>query len=154
MPQRTVPLTAEGKARLEDELRTLKTRRRPELSARIQEETESGDVTDNAEYEELKELFAITEARITELEQTLARATLVEKPTGGIVGLGSRVTLRGDDGVEETWTLVRPEEANTLEGCISTESPVGRAVLGCRIGDTPSVTTPAGPMTMTILSVE
>jgi transcription elongation factor GreA len=154
MPQRTVPLTAEGKARLEDELETLKTRRRPELSARIQEETESGDVSDNAEYEELKELFAITEARIAELEQTLARATLVEKPTGGVVGLGSTVTLRGDDGLEESWTLVRPEEANTLEGCISTESPVGRVLLGRRAGDAVTVATPGGQMTMTVLQVE
>lgn len=154
MPQRTVPLTAEGKARLEDELTALKTRRRPELTARIQEETESGDVSDNAEYEELKELFAITEARITELEQTLSRAIEIEKPTGGIVGLGSKVTLRADDGLEEVWLLVRPEEANTLDGSISTESPVGRAVLGCRQGDTPTVITPAGEMKMTVLKVE
>ncbi len=154
MPQRSVPLTAEGKARLEDELDGLKNRRLPELIARIQEETESGDVSDNAEYEELKELYAITEARIAELEMTLARAIEIEKPTGGVVGLGSKVTLRGDDGLEEVWLLVRPEEANTLDGSISTESPVGRAVLGCREGDTPVVQTPAGEMTMTVLKVE
>jgi transcription elongation factor GreA len=154
MAQRTVPLTAEGKARLEEELENLRTRRRPELSARIQEETESGDVSDNAEYEDLKEQFAITEARIADLEQTLARATLVEKPAGGIIGLGSTVTLRGDDGIEETWMLVRHEEANTLEGRISTDSPVGRAVEGRRAGDSATVITPGGEMTMSILKVE
>jgi transcription elongation factor GreA len=78
MAQGTVPLTAAGKARLEDQLDLLRTRRRPELMARIQDETESGDVSDNSEYEELKETAAIVDARIRELEQTLSKAVLVE----------------------------------------------------------------------------
>lgn len=153
MAQRTVPLTAAGKARLEDELADLRTRRRPEIMARIQDETESGDVSDNSEYEELKEAAAIVTARIEELEQTLGHSVLVEATGDGTVGLGSRVTLRGDDGDEEVWTLVSPQEANALAGAISTESPVGRAVLGCRKGDSASVRTPAGEMLYTVVEV-
>ena len=153
MAQRTVPLTAAGRARLEDELQTLRNRRLPDLMARIQEETESGDVSDNSEYEELKETAAIVEARIRELEQTLSNAVPVEAAADGTVGLGSRVTLRSDDGEEEVWTLVSREEANALAGTISTESPVGRAVLGCRKGDAATVRTPAGELVYTIVEI-
>jgi len=153
MAQRTVPLTAAGMARLAEELETLRSRRLPDLMARIQEETESGDVSDNSEYEELKETAAIVEARIRELEQTLSNAVPIEASGDGTVGLGSRVTLRSDDGEEEMWTLVSPQEANALAGTISTESPVGRAVLGCRKGQSATVRTPAGEMVYTIVEV-
>ncbi len=153
MAQRAVPLTAAGKVRLEDELDDLRHRRRPDLMARIQDETESGDVSDNSEYEELKEAAAIVTARIEELEQTLNNAVLIEATADGTVGLGSRVTLRGDDGEEETWTVVSPQEANAVAGAISTESPVGRAVFGCRKGDSASVRTPAGEMLYTVVEI-
>ena len=151
---RTVLLTAGGKARLEEELELLRTQRRPALAARIQEATEHGDVSDNSEYEELKDEWAMIEARIRDLEQTLERAEVIQRDAADdAVGLGSRVTLRSDDGEEETWVLVSPEEANTLDGTISTESPVGRALLGCRVGDSPAVTTPGGTMVYTIVAV-
>ncbi len=151
---RTVRLTAEGKTRLEDELEGLRTRRLPTLAARIQEATEHGDVSDNSEYEDLKEEWVIVEARIRDLEQTLERAEIIHREAGDdAVGLGSRVTLRSDDGEEETWILVSREEANTLDGTISTDSPVGRALLGCRPGDSPTVTTPGGAIVYTVVSV-
>ncbi len=153
MAQRAVPLTAAGKVRLEDELDDLRNRRRPDLMARIQDETESGDVSDNSEYEELKEAAAIVTARIEELEQTLSNAVLIEATDDGTVGLGSRVTLRGDDGEEDVWTVVSPQEANAVAGAISTESPVGRAVFGCRKGDSASVRTPAGEMLYTVVEI-
>ncbi|MDP9365068.1 MAG: GreA/GreB family elongation factor [Chloroflexota bacterium] len=151
---RTVRLTAGGKARLEEELEALLTRRRPDLAARMKEATRHGDVSDSSEHEDLKEEWAIVEARIRDLEQTLERAEVIQRNAADdAVGLGSRVTLRGDDGEEETWVLVSPEEANSLDGTISTESPVGRALLGCRTGDSPSVTTPGGTMVYTVVSV-
>ena len=151
---RTVRLTAEGKTRLEEELDGLRTRRLPALAVRIQEATEHGDVSDNSEYEDLKAEWVTVEARIRDLEQTLERAEVIRREAGDdAVGLGSRVTLRSDDGEEETWILVSPEEANTLDGTISTESPVGRAVLGCRPGDSPTVTTPGGAIVYTVVSV-
>ena len=152
---RTVRLTAAGKLRLEDELTMLRTQRRPALATRIQESTEHGDISDNSEYEELKDEWQMIEARIWDLEQTLERAEVIQQEAShGIVGLGSRVTLRGDDGEEETWILVSREEANTLDGTISTQSPVGRVLLGCRVGDSPAVRTPGGPMVYTIVAVE
>jgi transcription elongation factor GreA len=150
----TVWLTEAGKSRLEEELHDLRTRRRPELQVRIQEATESGDISDNSEYEELKDEWAILVARIQELEQTLERAEVIQREAGDeVVGLGSTVTLRTDDGEEETWVLVSPQEANTLDGTISTESPVGRALLGCRPGDSATVRTPGGAMVYTVVSV-
>lgn len=152
MAQRSVPLTAAGIARLEDELQQLRLRRQ-DLAQRIQDETESGDVSDNSEYEDLKEQAAITDARIVELESTLSHAVVVEPVNDGTVGLGSRVTIRDEEGVEETWLLVRHEEANTLEGSISTDSPVGRALLGRREGDVARVETPAGAISMSVVKV-
>ena len=88
MPQ-SVWLTEVGKTRLEEELLDLRNRRRPEPHERIQEATESGDVSDNAEYEELKDEWAMLEARISELEQTLDRAAIIEKTSeDGVIGLG------------------------------------------------------------------
>jgi transcription elongation factor GreA len=150
---RTVQLTAAGKARLEEELAMLRNQRRPELAARIQEATEHGDVSDNSEYEEMKDEWAMIEGRIRDLEQTLEHAELVQPAAAGVIGLGSRVTLRSDDG-EETWILVSPEEANTLDGTISTDSPVGRALLGRRAGESTQVATPSGPITFVIVGIQ
>ena len=80
----TVWLTQAGKSRLEEELQDLRTRRRPELHARIQEATESGDISDNSEYEELKDEWASLEARIFELEQTLDRAEIIQPVDDGL----------------------------------------------------------------------
>ena len=153
MPQ-SVWLTEVGKARLEEELHDLRNRRRPELHERIQEATESGDVSDNAEYEELKDEWAMLEARIGELEQTLERAVIIEKPSeAGLVGLCSEVTLQADDGEVETWVLVSPQEAKTGDRRISTESPVGQALMGRRTGESTTVVTPGGSMRYTVVAV-
>jgi transcription elongation factor GreA len=154
MKVRTVQLTEAGKTRLEAELRHLETEKLPTLTSRIQEATEHGDVSDNSEYEDLKEEYVMVEARIRDLHQTLERAEIVHRDAGDDrIGLGSVVTLQGDDGEKETWTVVSPEEANSLEGTISTDSPVGRAVIGCRPGDSPSVVTPLGSLVYTVVSV-
>lgn len=150
----TVWLTEAGKARLEEELHDLRTRRRPELHTRIQEATESGDISDNSEYEELKDEWASLEARLHELEQTLDRAAVLDPAANAdVVGLGSTVHLRSDDGEEETWVLVSPQEANTLDGTISTQSPVGQALVGCRAGDSATVRTPSGAIVYTVVSI-
>lgn len=151
---RSIRLTAEGKARLEEELRHLLSVRLPDIDRRLQEANEHGDVSDNAEYEDLKEERVRVDDRIRELEQVLARAEVITEPQeGGVIDLGSRVTLRGPDGEEETWQIVSPEEANALDGSISTDSPVGKALIGKRVGDTPTVSTPAGEIVFTIVNV-
>lgn len=152
---RTVRLTPAGKRKLEEELQHLLDTKKPALATRIQESTEHGDVSDNSEYEELKEEFVLTEARIQELEQTLERAEIVDHPrAGNEIGFGSSVTIRGDDDLTETWTLVSPEEADTREGTISTESPVGQALLGHKVGDSATVRTPGGSIVYTVVSIE
>ncbi|MCC7024920.1 MAG: transcription elongation factor GreA [Thermomicrobiales bacterium] len=150
----TVWLTEEGKSRLETELQDLRARRRPELRARIQEATESGDISDNSEYEELKDEWAALEARIHELEQTLENAAVIQRDDQAeTIGLGSTVTLRSDDGEEETWVLVSPQEAHTGDGRISTQSPVGQSLIGRRAGESATVRTPGGSMVYTVVSV-
>jgi transcription elongation factor GreA len=150
----TVWLTQAGKTRLQEELNDLRTRRRPELHTRIQEATESGDISDNSEYEELKDEWASLEARIYELEQTLERAEIIQRQDGmETIGLGSKVTLRSDDGEEESWILVSPQEANSLDGTISTQSPVGQALIGRRVGDSATVRTPSGSIVYTVMAV-
>jgi transcription elongation factor GreA len=151
---RSVQLTSAGKARLEEELQTLVATKLPELQARIQEANEHGDISDNSEYEELKEDLILTEARIRELDGLLQRAEIIHREAGEeTVGLGSIVTIKTDDGETETWTLVGPEEANTLDGSISTESPVGRALVGRRAGESAAVKTPVGEIVYTVVKV-
>lgn len=152
--ERTIQLTADGHARLMQELKHLTEVKLPDISARIQDATEHGDVSDNSEYEDLKEEFVLTEARIRELEQTLERAEIIpEGSVDGTIHLGSRVTVRSDDDEEETWVLVSPEEASAVDGRISTQSPVGKALVGSRVGDSATVTTPGGQIVYTVVGV-
>lgn len=150
---RVVQLTQEGRQRLGDELNHLRKVKLPELTARIQDANEHGDISDNSEYEELKEELVLTDARIHELEFLLDKAEDIAPPERGHVGLGSSVTIRSDDGEEETWRLVSPEEADTRIGAISTDSPVGHALMGRKKGDTTSVETPAGTIAYSVTSV-
>lgn len=152
--ERTVQLTAAGKQKLEEELEYLVSVKRPELSSRIQDSSDQGDLTDNPEYDSVKEEIILTDARIQELEQMLERAEVIEQPSTDSVGLGSTVTIRGDDGVEETYTLVNHVEADIREGSISTDSPVGQALFGKRPGDSATVQTPGGPIVYTVVRIE
>lgn len=153
--ERAVVLTAEGKDELEHELQALRTVKLPELTRRIQELTLDGDVSDNSEYEDTKEQLVIIEARMRDIEDMLRHAQIIAKtPTDGVVKLGSRVALTDDEGSEQTWTLVGPAEANTAHRKISTDSPVGSALLGKRAGDTIVVHAPGGDITYVIQQVE
>lgn len=149
-----VQLTAQGRTKLDEELRMLREERQPALRDRIFEANEHGDVSDNGEFNDLKEELAMLEARATELEHMLSRAQIIEAGGGdGTVRLGSTVQIRDEDGEVETWQVVSHEEADSLAGSISTESPVGEALLGCREGESLTVSTPAGDIVYTVLSV-
>lgn len=148
-----VRLTPEGRDRLKEELEHLRHSKLPELTARIQDANEHGDISDNSEYEDLKEEVVLTDARVTELEFLLDTAEIVEPPSGGTIGLGSTVTIVSDDGEKETWRLVSPEEADTRAGAISTDSPVGHALVGRTKGDKTTVETPGGAITYTVSKV-
>lgn len=152
--ERPVILTQAGKDELEEELRQLRSVKLPAVTARIQELTSDGDVSDNSEYEDTKEDRIMIEARMREVENVLRRAqVMVPTDSKGVVQLGSSVVLVDGTGETDSWKLVSPEEANTMQGKISTDSPVGAALLGKRIGDEVVVRAPGGETKYTIREV-
>lgn len=152
--ERPVILTQTGKDELEEELRQLRSVKLPAVTARIQELTSDGDVSDNSEYEDTKEDRVMIEARVREIENVLRRAqVIVPTDSKGVVQLGSSVVLVDDDGETDTWKLVSPEEANTMQGKISTDSPVGSALLGKQIGEEVVVRAPGGETKYTVREV-
>lgn len=157
MHEKPVFLTPEGRAKLVAELKHLKVERRPEVAERIKASKEFSDTTDNSEYDESKNEQAFVEGRILTIERLLANAVLIEgssDPTHETVGIGSKVTLVNDDGETETYTIVGSAEASPRLGRISNESPVGRAVLGKRLGESVEVAVPAGIFHYKISSIE
>ncbi len=147
-------MTAAGMARLEEELKRLRTVERSELAVRLRDARESpGDQSDNLELLEAQHDYSLLEARIADLEYALAQAQVVESRHGDSAEIGSVVLVRDDDGEEESYTLVGPAEADPRHGLISIASPVGSALLGSRAGDEPVVNTPVGPRRLQVLKV-
>jgi transcription elongation factor GreA len=148
-------LTPEGYQKLEDELHYLKTVRRPEVAEAIHEAKMDGDVTENAGYEEAKRQQAFLEGRIMTIEAMLKSAVLIESngPSETVI-LGSRVTVVEDGFEPETYVIVGSAEANPGDGRISNESPLGKALLGHKVGDHVAFKTPGGPVEMEILQIE
>jgi transcription elongation factor GreA len=150
-----VYLTAEGKARLEEKLQHLLTVRRPEVADRIHQAKADGDISESGEYEDAKNEQAWLEGEIRSLEHTLRYAQLIANDgANGMVALGSVIKVKDGDGEEETYTLVGSAEANSRQRKISNESPVGKALLGHKVGDSVTVHSPAGALEFTILSIE
>src|SRR5687767_6414363 len=146
MQQKVVYLTPAGKERFAAELRELVTVRRHEVEERIRRAKEFSDTVDNAEYDEAKTEQAFVEGRIQELERMLAGARVIEAaPRADYVKLGTHVKVKGsDEDEEETYYLVGSQEADPRHGLISNESPMGRALIGRRVGDEVTVVAPAG----------
>ncbi len=156
MSRERIPITREGLEALRQEYEYLVKHRRPEIARIIQEAREHGDIRENAAYDAAKHDQAFIEGRIREIEELLKRVELIEQPTDGdrsVVRVGSTVTIE-IDGEIETYTIVGAIEAKPSAGRISNESPVGRALLGHRVGDTVTITTPNGQITARILKVE
>jgi transcription elongation factor GreA len=151
--ERAIQLTPAGKVKLEEELAHLLKVKRPDLANRIAESGAIGDQTDNAQQDGVKEELVQIDGRIAELEQMLERAVVLDAPSTDQVGLGATVTIRDQDGVEETWLLVDHAEMDTRDGSISTESPVGRALVGKRVGDSATVQTPGGVIVYTVIRI-
>ncbi len=149
-----VHLTVEGKARLEEELHNLLEVRRPEVAYRIQQAKLDGDISESGEYEDAKNEQAFIEGRIRQLEHMLQHAQIIESAPKGIVGLGSRVTVKDAEGEDYEWMLVGSAEANPRNSRISNESPVGQALMGRKVGDKVRANTPGGLEEFTVLKVE
>lgn len=148
-------LTPEGKLKLEAELEDLKTNKRKELAERLNFAIKQGDLSENADYIAAKEDQAFLEGRIRTLENMLRHVEIIEEQTGGSVRIGSRITVSEvgfDD--PETFSLVGAAEANPMEGKISNESPLGKALLGKHIGDEVEIDAPAGKMRFKIDAID
>jgi transcription elongation factor GreA len=154
METQDVFLTDDGRRRALAQLEFLRTVRRAEVAQYLHDAKESGDVVDNAAYEDAKNEQARLEGRILELEQLLATAKTISKMPTGIVSLGSITRLRTSENREYCYTIVGAFEAKPSSGLISNESPVGRALLGHKEGDLVIVSTPGGVKEYTILSIE
>ena len=153
METQDVFLTEDGRQRALSQLEFLRTIRRAEVAQYLHDAKEAGDVVDNAAYDDAKNEQARLEGRIMELEQLLAKAKSISRIDTDLVSLGSVVQLRTNDERECCYTLVGAFEANPSAGRISNESPVGKALLGHKVGDCIIVSTPGGVKEYTILTI-
>jgi len=152
-------LTEEGAAELRRELNELKNVKRPQLAAKLKEAIAQGDLSENADYHDAKEQQAFLEGRILYLEGLLHSAIIVapdddKKTKSSVIRVGTEVTVEEAGEPAETFTIVGAAEANPKEGKISNESPLGRALLGRKVGDKVKVDAPAGQLTFKIKAIK
>src|SRR4030042_3649613 len=149
-------LTLEGAVKLKAELEELKGPGREEMAKRLRSAIQMGDLSENADYHKAKEDQGFMEGRIQELEHLIKNAKIIDEaelPTDTIQ-VGSRVTVQEGNYPAETYFLVGATEADPRNGKISNESPIGRALLGGRVGNEVSVNTPSGEIKLKILTIE
>src|ERR1017187_3068729 len=148
-----VLLTPEGQQKLEVELEELRTVRRAEIAERIKYAKDFGDISENAEYEDAKNEQGMVEGRILTLENMLRNAVPIEESSErGVVRIGSEVELKDEFG-KQVFTIVGPAEVDVASGRISMESPVGKALIGHRNGESVDVQSPGGPRRVKIVRV-
>jgi transcription elongation factor GreA len=156
MATEKIPMTAEGFRSLEDELRHLRQVERPEIVKAIAAAREHGDLSENAEYHSAREKQGFIEGRILELEDVISRADVIDPRTltGSTVRFGATVELADEDSDEEsTFQIVGSHEANVEKGRISITSPLARALIGKKAGDSAEVNAPSGPKSYEIIKV-
>ncbi len=149
-------MTAEGLQELQAELAGLEEEGRREIAERIKTAREWGDLKENSEYHDAKNDQAHLETKIARLRERISTAVIVQEGEGaddGVVGFGSTVVVRDQDGAQRTWKIVSSHDAAPAEGLLSAESPVARALVGRRTGEQASVTLPRGESVLTIVSV-
>ena len=156
MDEKETILTPEGLRKLEEELEFLKTVKRKEVAERIKQSKEFGDLMENSEYEDAKNEQAFIEGRILTVEGMLRNAKVINDHDvrSDVVTVGSTVHLADEAGEELTYTIVGSPEADPRRDRISNESPVGRALLGKRRGETVTVKAPAGTIRYTIRAIK
>jgi transcription elongation factor GreA len=156
MEAKPIPLTPEGKRKLEEELAYLVNVRRPEVAEKIHSAKMDGDIMENAGYEAAKEEQAMLEGRIAYLENLLRNVVLIENDgQSATVRLGSVVTIQ-EEGQDdpETYVIVGAAEADPTAGRISNESPLGKALMGRKVGDRVTVMAPGGEVRFILRAVE
>jgi len=156
MSEKTVFLTYEGLKERERELEYLKTEKRKEISEKIKVALGFGDLSENAEYDEAKNEQAEVELKIVRLEKMLKNAKIIDNDdvSTDVVSMGIKVkVLDIDMEEEETYSIVGSEEADPMENKISDESPMGKAILGAKVGDVVTVEAPNGSFEVKILEI-
>src|SRR5436190_12702289 len=146
--QKDVILTPEGLQKLKDELQHLQTEKRREVAERIKEAREFGDISENSEYDDAKNEQAMLEQRISQLEERLRRATVIDESDVDTeaVSVGTMVHVKDQkSGESRKFRIVGSAEANPAEQKLSNESPIGRALLGHKRGEVVAVEVPRGP---------
>ncbi len=149
--------TKEGLEKLKNDLNQLKTKGRADIARQIAEARDKGDLSENAEYDAAKDAQGHLEARIAQLEDLVGNARLVDesKLDASTVSILSKVTIKNKkNGASFTYMLVSEEEADLKKGKISTQSPIGKGLLGKKEGDTALIKTPAGEIQFEILKIE
>lgn len=151
-----VPMTANGFQTLKEELRWRQQEERPRIIEAISEARSHGDLSENAEYHAAKEAQSLNEGRVSELEDLIARAEVIDvsKLSGEKVKFGATVVLVDEDTEEEkTYQIVGDQEADVKEGRISISSPIARALIGKEVGDAVEVNAPGGARGFEIVQV-
>ena len=150
------PMTAEGLAKLEEELRHLKSEERPAIIRAIAEARAHGDLSENAEYHAARERQSFIEGRISELEAIIPAVEVIDvaRFTGDQVKFGARVTIVDEETEEEkTYRIVGQYEADMKTGSISISSPLAKALMGKKVGDSVEVPAPGGARAVEITAV-
>ncbi len=148
--------TKEGLDKLTYELSQLKTKGRKDIAKQIAEARDKGDLSENAEYDAAKDAQGHLEAKIAKLEDLVGNARLIDetKIDTSMVSILSKVTIKNKkNGASVTYTLVSEEEADLKAGKISTQSPIGKGLLGKKVGDSAKIKTPAGEMEFEIVNI-
>jgi transcription elongation factor GreA len=148
--------TSEGLARLKAELNDLKTKGRAHIAAQIAEARDKGDLSENAEYDAAKDAQGLHEMKISKLEDVVANARLLDQSTVDIsqVSVLSTVKIKNKkNGMTVAYTLVSEEEADLKTGKISVGSPIGKGLLGKKVGDTAEIKVPAGMLEFEVIEI-
>jgi transcription elongation factor GreA len=148
--------TAEGLKKLRDELNYLKDVERPKASQAIGEARDKGDLSENAEYDAAKEAQGLLEMKISKMEETLANARLIDESqldTSKVLVLSTVKLKNLNNGVEMKYTLVAESEADLKTSKISVSSPIGKGLLGKKVGETAEITVPNGTLKFEILEI-
>ena len=151
-----IPMTGRGFARLEEELRRLKTVERPGIIRAIAAAREMGDISENAEYHAAKDQQGFIEGRVREIEDKISRADVIDvsKLSGNVVKFGATVKLADEEtDAESTYQIVGTDEADIGAGLLSITSPLGRALISKSVGDSVDVTAPRGLKSYEIVKV-
>lgn len=156
MADKELLVSPEGLKKLEAELEHLTTVKRREVAERIKTAREFGDISENSEYEDAKNEQAFIEGRIQSLEKMLrqARVVVADDQDPSVVHIGSHVTVKDlEENVEEDYVIVGATEADPIKNRISTESPVGKALLGLKAGDHVEVNAPVGKIRLEVIKI-